>query len=227
MKKKRKWLLPAICYGVAILFYLLLCVFYLARDTVGISSGEMEQQHLWLEDFELISIRQLETEDGVQRFVSTDADPQMIYEQSNSFRAGRIVFTAKAVNKPSGSMVLYYKTQVSEDFSEQNKIWAKRDSEGNWFFDLRGKRVVAFRLDPDSTGGVIWNVQRITLNQRVPIVEYFIPDWYAVFAILFLPALAAGVLSEMVAVSAPYFARRKFDERWKEKEKQQKDNQQK
>ena len=220
MKKKRKWLLPAVCYIFAVVLYLLVCIFHIARDTINISAGNMEKQQLWLEDFTLQSIRQLETEDGVQRFVSTDADPQMIYQRENSFRVGRLMFSAEATNKPSGSMVLYYKTQMGGDFSEENKIWAQIDAEGNWYFDLRGKKVTTLRLDPDSTGGVIWNVNRIVLNQRVPVVEYFIPDGYAVFAILFLPALAAGLISEVVGISAPYFARRKFDSRWKEKENQ-------
>lgn len=219
MKKTRKWILPLACYVAALVVYLLFCLFYLARDTVSLSSGELERQKLWLEDFQLESIHQLETEDGVQRFVSTDPDPQMIYRRDTSFRVSRVVFNAEAINKPQGSMVLYYTTHLGEEFSDAKKVWAKLDQEGNWYFDLNGQRLTAIRLDPDSEGGVIWNVHRIVLNERKSIAEYFIPDGFSIFLVLFLPAFLAGVIFELLGIFTPFFARRKFDSRWHSREK--------
>lgn len=195
IQKPKHWLLPALCYAAALLLWLGLCVFFLARDTINMNNGSLKSSILWLNDFTLEGVKKLEGEDGTQMFVSTDPDPRLLYAPAEPFPATRFVFAATP-HKPSGGMALYYTTQMDEEFQDRNIIWAKQDAQGRWYFDLQGRQVARLRLDPDTTGGVIWTVDTILLNEPKPIWQYFVPGTRAVFFLLFAPGFLAVLLRE-------------------------------
>lgn len=189
-------LLPLL-YGLAVVVYLAVCLVRFAGVSGKTINAEMPYRPLMLEDFALQSILRLDDENGRQRFVSTDPDPQMVYAAEQPFYAGRVSFSA-APHKPGGEIVLYYATNADFEqtgFDEANKLWAKQATNGSWYFDLDGRQVYALRLDPDTAGGVVWTMDGgIWLNQPKPAAAYFVPDAFEVFWLLAGPLFAAGVL---------------------------------
>lgn len=214
-KKNKRWMVPVAFYLLALLIYVASCFVLWARDAVNLQDGLLNRRQLWLEDFTLVSVLQLATVDGKQSFVSTDSDPQLHYLPNTAFRVNRVVFSATATSKPSGEIALYYTTQTGDDFSEDKKIWAKQNQNGDWYFDLWGRKITGLRLDPDTSGGVVWHVNSIVLNEKIPPADYFIPSARAVFALVFFPPLVAAGLLEVLSAVSPYFARRRFDSRTK------------
>ncbi|MGD9559004.1 MAG: hypothetical protein AB7V55_00165 [Oscillospiraceae bacterium] len=207
--RRLKWLVW--CYVLAVVLWLAIGGATLLRDALRLSSGRLVQTPLTFGDFELESIRLLEDEPG--RMVSTDPDPQMIYAPQQGFYATRLEFAARALNKAPGEMTLYYTTRTDEGFSDKNKLWARQRGDGSWYFDLGGRWVHRLRLDPDTAGGVLWQVEGIVLNARKPWPAYFVPDAGSVFLLLFAPAFAWAVLSEGIAFFSPVFARRRLAKR--------------
>lgn len=198
--KKKFWkptvLLPC-CYLLAALVYLAVCLFGFMRVNRHVQAGEMPHRPLELGDFMLDGVLPLADEEGKQRFASTDPDPKLIYALGVPFYAGRVVFAAQP-HKPGGEIVLYYATNddfLQTGFNENNKIWAKQTPGGQWYFDLDGKQVYALRLDPDTTGGILWTVQSIELNAPKPAAAYFVPDAFGWFWLLGAPPLAAALLT--------------------------------
>jgi len=123
----------------------------------------------------------------------------MIYRPEAPFRAASLTFEA-SFDRPIVEMVLYYTTEADAPFNERQKLWAKQDADGHWFFDLAGRSYTALRLDPDSIGGVLWDYERVTLNAPRPAARYFIPDARGWLVLLFAPLLAWGALGELLDV---------------------------
>lgn len=194
-KKYRSWVLPVVCYALAVVLYAGGCTALLVRDVWRSQAGELGRAALPLAAFGLESAVAMEPLDGRERFVSTDPDPHLIYAPGEAFAATLLVVDATA-HKPPGEMLLYYETALGEGFSEQRKLWARRFADGRWYFDLGGRRVSALRLDPDAVGGVIWTVGAITLNENKPYWMYYLPDARVALALLALPGLAAMALRE-------------------------------
>ncbi|MDL2325025.1 hypothetical protein LJC61_07780 [Ruminococcaceae bacterium OttesenSCG-928-A16] len=198
MKKKiwRPAVLVLLLYGVAVLLYVGTCLFGFMQVNSLAAKGKLQTQPLTLQNFTQNSIIVLEDEAGKQRFVSTDPDPQLIYATGAPFNVGRVTFTATP-HKPGGEIVLYYaqnENYAETGFSEKNKLWARQAPSGEWFFDLNGKQVTALRLDPDTTGGVVWVVNSIVLNAPKPTTAYFVPDAFAIFWLVAVPPFAAAVV---------------------------------
>lgn len=177
-----------VLYGVAILAYFIVGLFQWQ------CTKSLQAKPLTLEDFTLVSSLLVENEPNA--FVSTDPDPQLVYTQEQPFRVGRFTFSATS-NKPGGEMVLYYTQEqdyLTSGFSEKNKIWAKQLPNGTWYFDLEGKEVTAIRLDPDTVGGVVWQVNKIELNAAKSFGAYFAPTGISILAVLLGPLLVGAIV---------------------------------
>lgn len=219
-KTKRKWTMLWLCYGAVMLAWLLWCGGRLALDSWRAANGQMQRQELAPSDFS-------EKTSGIafsgdwandRYFTTTDADPQLHLAFNDGANVGRVVFSARAVNKPGGEMALYYNTKPGQDFSEARKLPAMQNANGGWVFDLQGRKVYALRLDPDSVGGVYWQVYHMVLNETKPPLAYFTPDALECFVLLFAPALLYAALAQLVAFFQPALSRRRLERRWQQED---------
>ncbi len=200
MKKDRFLLLPLMPLLAAVLIYLLACAGALIRDEVHRADGGLQWRVLQFSDFESESVVNRANDYGSFDLISTDPDPQMVYRPGGPFRAQNFNFRAAATNRPGGEMTLYYTTRPDEPFSEGRRIWAERQDDGTWTFDLGGRTYYALRFDPDTTGAILWRDWEVTLNEPEIIWQYFIPDARDVFLMLLASAVCAAVLAEGAAL---------------------------
>lgn len=190
MKYKRRVLIPLICYAVALVVYLGVCTAGLLR---GSGVGGAAETAIPLEELSLSGFEPRGETPGL--FVSTGTDPQIYYEPEAPFRAAGLRFTAQSVNKPGGEMVLYTRGPGDETYSERRKLWAAQAPDGSWYFDLGGE-YAGLRFDPDTAGGVLWQVEALSLVHTKPALYYYLPDGPTVAALVLLPAFGAALLAE-------------------------------
>lgn len=215
-KRKRRLAVLVLLYLLAVVGWLGGAAVRLAIDAARENSGQLAAVALHPADFTVTDGVWVspEWDEGDTRLITMDPDPRMVYPIPNGAHLTTFTFTARALNKAPGAMHLYYTTAPGQDFSERRKLWAELAPDGSWAFDLGGRKVYALRFDPDSVGGVIWQVEAMALNAGKPAAAYFLPDARAIFLLLFAPPLAAAVLWEAVALVSPWFARRKLEKRW-------------
>ena len=79
-------------------------------------------------------------------YLSTDNDPH-IFWQGEAF----VVSVRLEVEQllPPGSVALYYLTPGQTDYRESQKVYAWRDGDNGYVFDLGGITVTGLRIDPD------------------------------------------------------------------------------
>lgn len=197
--RRKQWILPLLCYALALLVYMGLCLFHVARDSMHQNQGLLPLQALPAEQLESDGIQFLAAQNGRLRLVSTDGDPKLIYRPEQPFYATRLTWQATALNKPGGEIVLYYTTEEDEPFSERKKLWARQAGDGSWYFDLSGRRYTGLRLDPGTASGVLWEVEKLALNEPKPPADYWLPDARQLSLLVFAPLFAAAVLREAYA----------------------------
>lgn len=207
-KRRRAWMLLLFFYLIALLAWLAAGAVSLAIEGMRTTSGALPQRQLAFEDFTLVGLATVAEHDNW--LVSTDTDPQLVYTPAAPVRVSRLEFSARPLNKAPGEMTLYYTTRPGEGFSDAKKLWAQRLPDGSWYFDLGGRQVTALRLDPDTAGGVIWQVEGIVLNAPRPWLAHFLPGAGVLFLLVALPPLAWAAVSEVIAFLSPVFARRRL-----------------
>lgn len=121
-------------------------LFYLCRGLAG-------TQELAPGDWTLSSLVETENpvtgEDGW--LVSTDTDPRM--EWTGERFVSTVTLTMPSL-RPTGAVVLYYKTPGQTDYSVEQMVYAQKTGEDTYEFSLGGKYVTALRIDPASNGAV-------------------------------------------------------------------------
>lgn len=121
-------------------------LFYLCRGLAG-------TQELAPGDWTLSSL--VETENPVTGesgwLVSTDTDPRM--EWTGERFVSTVTLTLSSL-RPTGAVVLYYKTPSQTDYSVEQMVYAQKIGEDTYEFSLGGKYVTALRIDPASNGAV-------------------------------------------------------------------------
>ena len=195
------WRIPLLCYAITWALYVCACTLSLWNTNDRLQDGAAPQRTLAVADFELYGVEMLSPQNGRQRFVSTDSDPQLIYLRPEGAYFTRFVFDATA-NHPGGEMVLYYTTSPEQTFSEKQKLWAQQAEDGSWFFDLSGRLVYAIRFDPNTTSGVVWTVNHMSLNEEKPAWAYYFPSPQPIVLLLLLPGFAAACISETKKIAA-------------------------
>lgn len=121
-------------------------LFYLCRGLAG-------TQELAPGDWTLSSLVETENpvtgEDGW--LVSTDTDPRM--EWTGERFVSTVTLTMSSL-RPTGAVVLYYKTPGQTDYSVEQMVYAQKTGPDTYEFSLGGKYVTALRIDPASNGAV-------------------------------------------------------------------------
>lgn len=123
-------------------------------------------------------------------YLSTDNDPH-IFWQGEAF----VVSVRLEVEQllPPGSVALYYLTPGQTDYRESQKVYAWRDGDNGYVFDLGGITVTGLRIDPDSVGGVPTRLIGLELNPSRPWFCSLLPGGGQWLLLLFGPPLAAAL----------------------------------
>lgn len=185
-----------LAYAAALVLYFALCGVAFARSRAWQAGGALTRRELPLAALTQNSILPRDGAGGGERFVSTDGDPQLVYTQDGApFYAGRVTFAATP-HKPAGEIALYYTTAEGQKYTEKQKIWAKQAPDGSWYFDLPQRRLYSLRIDPGTVGGVIWQVQRVVLNDVRPPASFFVPDALTLLLLLCAPGFLVALTAE-------------------------------
>lgn len=206
-----------------LLFYLAALVVWGTIGTVGLAqevirreNGTVEQSVLDVRDAVWENITELDGWGGQGVWLySTNSDPQLIWELEG-VPVGLVRFDAQSYSRPGGEMVLYYTTRAGQPFSETQKLWARQDEEGRYIFDLGGRKIYGFRLDMDTAGGVIWQVNEISFNRDKPAWQFYVPDVQNGALLLLVPLLCWAAACELWAFLHPALVRYRFERRWRE-----------
>ena len=188
--------LLALCYAAALALWLLVVGAGAVQTAYYRHTGLGATESLGLEDFTLTSIKDYENEDDPEGawFVSTDSDPQIIWE--GKAYLNRVVLKIRH-EKPGNGVELYYRLGGQEQFSEKQVVYAKQTPEGWYSFDLRGKKVSGLRLDPDSLGGVPTRFEGVELNAPWPWWKRLIPTGAEALLLVGLPLGVAALLRQI------------------------------
>ncbi len=207
-----------ICFVSAAVIWLLYCGGFLLRDILRTQSGALATQTLNFYDsgdqYGLLAPASAEEFAKDPWFTTTDPDPQLIFYFPNGQIANQFVFSGNLVGRGSGEMAVYYTESPNASFSEEHKIWAQKSGDNSWTFDLQGKTVYSLRFDPSNRAGVHWQVESMTLNPKVSVLSYFLPDTLEIAILLIGPILVWAILLEIYSIASPLLQRRRFDTRW-------------
>ena len=143
----------AALYLAAVVLFLLSCGVGCARGAYYRGRGLAEHRTLTAQDVTYQSIRPYDTDipEGETWFVSTDTDPQLLWE--GDAWVERVVLHVQQ-HKPATGVELYYRAPGQTDFDTRHVVYGVPDGSGGYVFDLRGQHVSGLRIDPDSVGGV-------------------------------------------------------------------------
>ncbi len=105
--------------------------------------------------------------------VSTDTDPHM--EWTGERFVSTLTLTMSSL-RPTGAVVLYYKTPGQADYSVKQMVYAQKTGNDTYEFSLGGKYVTALRLDPTSNGAVFLKPGAATINRPGSWLRSLVPN---------------------------------------------------
>lgn len=198
----RRGALPAACYLLTLVGWLVLGAWNFGSDAVSRAQGTLTEQQISLEEFQLVD---LDAQEG--GYTSTSSDPQIILEDVSDRVVRTLSYQAEFDGEPR-EMCLYYTTAVGEPYSQDKRVFPTIGEDGSYIYTLPRTTIVSLRLDPcspDATDPVTVQFagDAITLNDADALpsgLAYWLPSWYQLFCFLLYPALAAAILSWLRAV---------------------------
>lgn len=205
IRKLKKWsghpaFVPLLCYGVAVVVWLVCGVWSLGTDTLAKIGGRLYEQQLTLENFELVDMQPLEN----GSYITTSGDPQMIWYNTDGITVRTLRLTADFDRSPR-EMCLYYTNTQGEPFSVNKRVFAVQQDDGSYVYTLPQGRIAALRLDPcspEQDKPVTMTFAGFSMNEPAGVVSYFAPGWYGALELVLYPGLCACALS--LAQSAWY-----------------------
>ena len=183
-KKRPPALIPLICYGLALVLWLVLCSLTLLRD----KAAGIAPQTLLPAEIAIASLEQLP--DGSLQ--ATDTDPQLHWSNTQGLRVRTLTMEA-AFDKPPQVMSLYYLPAGAGAFSPDLQVHPTDNGDGSYTFVLPEVKLQALRLDPCSDACRITGLQ-LTLNTPYPVGRYYLPSWSQAFWLVLWPGMAASGL---------------------------------
>ena len=212
---EKKWALPALCWAAAAIFWICAGLWNWAQDSFARSQGRLSEQSVTVQEFILAELDAgengavISSQDGSVsgQLVTVGGDPQMILENLD----GRVVRTLSYKAEFDGTpreMCLYYTTSPTEPYSQDRRVFPEVRADGTYVYTLPRKNISALRLDPCSPDenkqvGITFADGVLSLNAADTLpggADYLLPDWYELFCLVLLPALAAAALSWLAAV---------------------------
>lgn len=204
-RKFRRWMLPVLCYLVALAGWLVWGLWEMAADGLDRASGRMTEQELTASDFALVDLEQ----QGEDVLVTTSGDPQMILEDVSDQTVRTLQIWADYDN-PAREMCLYYTTQAGQPYSQDRRVFPRQQDDGSYLYQLPRGRIVSLRLDPcspDQDKTVTVTVHRIALNTGA--AANLLPNWYQAFCLILYPGLAAAALDWLGGLAGGILSRKK------------------
>lgn len=164
----------AALYLAAAVLFLLGCGVGCARGAYYRGRGLAGHRTLTAENVTYQSIRPYDTDipAGETWFVSTDTDPQLLWE--GDAWVERVVLHVQQ-HKPATGVELYYRAAEQTEFDTRHVVYGVPDGSGGYVFDLRGQHVSGLRIDPDSVGGVLTKFDGVELNAPRPWWKALVP----------------------------------------------------
>lgn len=190
--KHKHYSIPAICYGVCLILWLLGSLWTLGRDFAARQMDRLDTFSMEVEDFQLAEMDVL----AENVYTSQGMDPQMLWENPD----GREIRTLRMqvdFSAPAREMCLYYTNQAGAPFDIEKRVFARQ--EGNqYLFVLPREPVASLRLDPCSPEeghATEMTFGTFTINEPLPWWSYFTPGWAGAFQMVLYPGLAAAALA--------------------------------
>lgn len=196
---QRRGALPAACYLLALLLWLVQGTANYGSDAVARAQGQLAETTLPLTDWQLVQLEPAEQAEDAVQLTTTGGDPQIILENIGDTVVRTVSYTAD-FDGDAREMCLYYTTKVGEDYSQDRRVFPQNLGNGQYLYTLPRVSVAALRIDPcspDQNKTVTMALQggTICLNAALPAVwQYFVPSWYQLFCLLLYPALLAAAL---------------------------------
>ena len=195
IKNSKKLLL--LCYVSIFAISVSVCLYSFAFDRVMRLMGAVQEQTFSTTDFELMGLTI--NEDGT--LTTSTNDPRMTMGDSPE-RILRLEFEAEFINMDPGELTLFYKSKEGmEEFDVNDRVWAKKDNGGNYYFDLPRSKLYGIRIDPGIYEGINLDVDTININEKQSITSFFTPDNNWFLAMVIAPALIASVIKYLTAVA--------------------------
>lgn len=184
------------CYLAALFLWLAQGVGVLVQTAWYTGQGMAGERTITMDDLGMISIKRYENEqdpDGVW-YVSTDSDPQFFWEGDVWVR--KIVLDIEHA-RPGNGVELYYRLAGQAVYSARQTVYAERDAEDRFVFDLGGKLVSGLRIDPDSLGGIPTRFNALVIDPPQGWYTAFVPNAGQWLLLLFLPLLFSALAAEV------------------------------
>lgn len=189
--------LLGLCYALAVVIWLAVCLGRCGRMLASRAAGDMPQTWLSAQDLTMESFVSYQDrpsakapDDDPNWYLSTDNDPHILYDGGGYLETVRLYARHWL---PPGSVALYYLLPGQTDYTESQKVFARVVQPGVYEFDLGGIQVSGLRIDPDSQGGVPTLFTGVELNPPRFWLLRFLPDAGQLLLLLGLPACAAAV----------------------------------
>lgn len=184
--KKKKWLLPVVCYSLFIFLWLATGLWHFVGDRM--------RPQLLLDPGEAALTDLAGETAGI--YQSQSVDPQMVWTGVDS--KVRLVALEASFGLEPGEVELFYTRRGGQGFSARMREVAAPQQDGSWLFRLPAGRIVDLRIDPGAVNQNTVEITAVVLNPRRPAGAYFVPSLRDVLAGLLLPALACCVIYTII-----------------------------
>ena len=193
---------PAACYILALVVWLVLGVAHAGSDALAKAQGRMTEQAIPVQDWQLVGLETTGTEVDTITLTTTNGDPQMILEDVSGQVVRTLSYTV-TFDGDAREMCLYYTTKVGEDYSQDRRVFPQNLGNGQYLYTLPRTSIAALRLDPCSpdenkTVDLTFAPATLTLNAASTLPawwQYLVPTWYQAFCLILYPALCAAAVS--------------------------------
>ena len=176
-----------LCYSVYVLWTVLSGLYGFGADSLLRAAGKLQTVELSVSDFTPVNLVQ----EG-DSWRSTTADPQLLYQVGGRVMTVRVYMSFDA---EPGELDLYYIEEPGEDYDKYRRVWAVRQDDGSYLYQLPRTDIWEIRLDPGSAENLGVTITGIRLNEPAGLGAYFDLSLNGLFRLIVWPAMAAAVLS--------------------------------
>lgn len=176
-------MLVLLCYAVALLVFLLAHTIGLVQNRMAYAGGELAHATLTLSDFELNNEIYMR-EDGM--LVTAGADPQLLLKDTGR-RVENVTVHFEYSRAPRIRQVFW--ATPEKDYELRKTAYPFRDVDGAVTFLLPAAGGQSLRIDPDSIPGTEISFISVTINERRPFWQFYLPGAGEGLSMLLVPLL--------------------------------------
>ncbi|MBP8855203.1 MAG: hypothetical protein KBG54_01725 [Oscillospiraceae bacterium] len=188
MNKKHALRLFIGAYALALAGLLLFSLYSFVSDNLMRATGALETREYTLDTLTLQDF----TQTGENTAVTTSVDPQLLINDFNA--RGTMLRVDMQFDQFPGEVSLYY-TRGEEEFSLEQRLWAKQKNDGVYEFILPRGKISRLRIDPSNFINVTMQINSFTVNPQRSFGSYFAYSGETLFNLAVWPPLAAAALA--------------------------------